>query len=101
MYRTGVTKTVRDLGGVLAEILIGFSKNICMNRENNDIMVEWTKKAQTSKQWWAVLSGIECQEISATISVVYRAKCKTVLQFTHTQTLDCDFSCHTKCGSLE
>ena len=43
-------------------------------------------------------SGFGFQEISVSITVVYftdRAKCKTVLLFTHPQTLDGDFCCHT------
>jgi hypothetical protein len=45
----------------------------------------------------AILS-VWVQVISVSMSVVYfadRAQCKTVLPFTHTQTLDGDFCCHT------
>jgi hypothetical protein len=48
-------------------------------------------------------SGFGFQEISFSLTAVYftdRAKCKTVLPFTQIQTLDVDFCCHTRCGSL-
>jgi hypothetical protein len=48
-------------------------------------------------------SGFGFQKISFSITAVYftdRAKCKTLLPFTHHQTLDGGFCCHTRCGSL-